>query len=196
MFGFALLKFSEQHRLLCLMVALAVMLLVAVSVTVAHAAGATHLVHGIGRDLAALRAQLEQIDPWQQEGGRRSVAFNTDLGDGSPAFRRLSLVTIMRAADRRLERLIDGYYLDGDDRRGRTAEGLRLVMYDLQYQIDRLARTTDPATAVVLRTQVEVLLGRAERALSVLLNGPDTPLPTPPRTTFDDVEPAAGGPAR
>lgn len=198
MFGSALLKFSEHERPLCLMGALAIVLLVFVSVTVAHAT--THLVNGIGRDLAALRLQLEQIEPWQDEVGRRSVAFNADLGDGSPAFRRLSLVTIMRAANRRLERLIEGYYLAGDDQRARTAEGLRLVMYDLQHQIDRLARTADPATAVVLRQQVEVLLGRSERALDVLLKGPDTPLPSPPRaaaagpataTDIDAVEPAA-----
>jgi hypothetical protein len=73
-------------------------------------------------------------------------------------------------------------------------------MYDLQYQIDRLARTTDPATAAVLRNQVEALLGRSERALNVLLHGPDAPLPNPPPTAvtteMDAVEPAAGGASR
>jgi hypothetical protein len=78
-------------------------------------------------------------------------------------------------------------------------------MYDLEYQIDRLARTTDPATAAVLRNQVEALLGRSERALNVLLHGPDAPLPNPPPTAvtgpaatteMDAVEPAAGGASR
>lgn len=189
MFGSVFLRFSELERPFVLLVALAVMLLVSVSVTVAHAASTVRLAHGIERDLGALRVQLEQVDPWQADLGRRSAAFNADLGDGSPAFRRLSLTTIVRAANRRLERLIESYRQDGDDRRVRTAEALRLAMYDLQHEIDRLARTADPASAAVIEKKVGALLDRSERGLDVLLNGPDGP---PLLSGAEPPSPAAG----
>jgi predicted transcriptional regulator len=49
-------------------------------------------------------------------------------------------------------------------------------MHDLQQQIDRLARTTDPAEAVAARERIAASLDRSERELTVLLDG----LPKPP----------------
>ena len=165
MFGSALLRCSEHQRPFWLTVALSVLLLASVSITIAHAADPTRLAHGLKRDFGALRAQLEQIDPWATEADGQSVAFNADLGDGGAAFRRDSMVTIVHAASRRLERLIEGYRQNGDATRARTAETLRLAMYDLQRQIDQLARAAEPAEAEAALARIEALLDRAEREL-------------------------------
>jgi hypothetical protein len=171
MFGSAILKCSEHQRPFWLTVALSIMLLASVSITIAQAAHPSRLAYDLKRDLAALRAQLELIDPWDRDAERQSVASNTDLGDGSPAFQRHSMVTIVGAANRRLERLLHGYRQEGSDARVRTAEALRLALYDLQHQIDRLARTADPAEAVAVRERIGILLDRSERELTVLLDG-------------------------
>ena len=172
MFGSALLKCSEHQRPFWLTVALSVLLLASVSITMAHAADPARLAHGLKRDFGALRAQLEQIDPWATQADGQSVAFNADLGDGGAAFRRDSMVTIVNAASRRLERLIEGYREHGAAAaRVRTAETLRLAMYELQRQIDQLARADDPAEAEAARASIEALLDGAEGGLSVLLQG-------------------------
>ena len=59
MFHWSPLRCSEHQRPFWLLVALAVMLLVSVSVTVAEAASPARLVGNLQRDLGALRAQLE-----------------------------------------------------------------------------------------------------------------------------------------
>lgn len=176
MFGSALLKCSEHQRPFWLTVALSVLLLASVSITIAHAADPARLVHGLKRDFGALRAQLEHIDPWARETGGQAVASNADLGDGGPAFRRDSMVTIVGAASRRLERLIGGYRQDGDAARLRAAEALRLALYDLQRQIDQLARAAEPAETAAVGSRIEAALGHAEGALSVLLDGPKPPV--------------------
>jgi hypothetical protein len=171
MFGSALLRCSEHQRPFWLTVALSVLLLAWVSITIAHAADPTRLAHGLKRDFGALRAQLERIDPSGKETGGQSVAFNADLGDGGAAFRRDSMATIVHAASRRLERLIEGHRQNGDTARARTAETLRLAMYDLQRQIDQLARAAEPAEAEAALARIETLLDRAERELGALLKG-------------------------
>ena len=171
MFGSALLKCSEHQRPFWLTVALSIMLLASVSTTIAQAAHPGRLAYDLKRDLAALRAQLELIDPWNQEAGRQTVASNTDLGDGSPAFQRHSMVTIAGAANRRLDRLLAGYREQDSERRVPSAEALRLAMYDLQHQIGQLARTAEPAEAVAVRERIGALLDRSEHELSVLLDG-------------------------
>lgn len=189
MFGSALLKCSEHQRPFWLTVALSILLLASVSTTFAHDVDPSRLAHGIKRDLGALRAQLEQIDPRDAAAGDQTVAFNADLGDGSAAFRRDSMVTIVSAASRRLERLIDRYRQEGDAVRLRAAEDLRLAMYDLQRQIDQLARAADPAQAEAAGTVIAALLGRAEGVLGVLLDAAKAPV-------LSAVAPAAGGEAR
>jgi hypothetical protein len=177
MFGSAIVKRSAHRRPFWLTVALSVTLLVSVSITIAHAAHPARLVHDLKRDLGALRAQLELIDPRQRDAGRQTVAFNTDLGDGGPAFQRHSMVTIVGAANRRLERLLDGYRAQGNDARVRTAEPLRATMREMQHQIDRLARAADPAEAAAARERIATLLDRAEPELGLLLDGAAKPLP-------------------
>ena len=141
------LHLSEHQRPFWLLVALAIMLLVSVSVTIAQAASPLRLAGTLKRDLGALRVQLELIEPWHGEGERRTVAFNADLGDGGAAFRRLSHGDHRarrgpppRVADRRLPR--------GARRRaaGRLAERLRYGMVDLTREVDRLSRATSPAS--------------------------------------------------
>jgi hypothetical protein len=188
MFGSALLKCSEHQRPFWLTVALSIMLLASVSITIAQAAHPSRLAYDLKRDLGALRAQLELIDPWDQDAGRQSVASNTDLGDGSPAFQRHSMVTIAGAANRRLERLLDSYLEQGNDARARTAEALRLALYDLRHQIDQLARAADPAEAVAVRERIGTLLDRSERELTALLGGVAKP-PALPAVVAPDPAP-------
>jgi hypothetical protein len=187
MFGSALLKCSEHQRPFWLTVALSIMLLASVSITIAQAAHPSRLAYDLKRDLGALRAQLELIDPWAQDAGRQSVASNTDLGDGSPAFQRHSMVTIAGAANRRLERLLEGYREQGSDARVRTAEALRLALYDLRHQIDQLARTADPAEATAVRERIGTLLDRSERELAILLGGVAKPPALPTVVVRDPV---------
>ncbi len=77
------------------LVVLALVLFFAVSVT--DASPIIALDH-LRRDLGALQAQLEQIDAVAGEDAAQPVELDTDLGDGSPAFRRQILVTIASAA--------------------------------------------------------------------------------------------------
>jgi hypothetical protein len=175
MFGSAMFKCSGHQRPFWLTVALAVMLLVSVSITIAHAANPIRLAYDLKRDLGALRVQLETLDPFERDPARQTIAFNADLGDGGAAFRRHSMVTMVAAANRRLERLIESYREEGRDDRARTAATLRLTMYELREQVDRLARATEPAAATVIRDRVEVALHRSERELEILLAGPRSP---------------------
>jgi hypothetical protein len=157
-----------HQRPFWLLVALAIMLLVCVSITVAQAASPLRLASTLQRDIGALRVQLEQIDPSRSEGERSSVAFNADLGDGSPAFQRQTMVTVAHAANRRLERLITAYRELGDDERRRSAETLSADMYEVTERVDRLAHATAPATVAALRGEVETALDRLDRGLALL----------------------------
>jgi hypothetical protein len=184
MFGSAMLKCSEHQRPFWLTVALSVLLLVSVSITIAHAAKPVRLASDLRRDLGALRLQLELIEAGSGEGARQTITFNADLGDGSPAFRRDSMVTMAARANRRLERLIESYRAEGSEARARTAATLRLAMYDLRQQIDRLVRTTEPAETTVIREEIVAALDRSEHGLSMLLwepTSPPIPLPNPAR---------------
>jgi hypothetical protein len=171
------LHLSEHQRPFWLLVALAIMLLVWVSITMAHAASPLRLAGTLQRDLGALRAQLEQIDPWQDEAGRESVAFNADLADGGLDFHRESMVTILRGAGRRVERLIAAYGEARDEERRRLAESLSYRIYDLSEQVGRLVRATSPATIVALRGEVGVALDRLDRHLALLSSGQAATLP-------------------
>jgi predicted transcriptional regulator len=48
-------------------------------------------------------------------------------------------------------------------------------MQDLRQQVDRLARTTDPAETTALREAIAAALDRSERDLSALLADVKTP---------------------
>ena len=171
------LHLSEHQRPFWLLVALAIMLLVSVSVTIAQAASPLRLAGTLKRDLGALRVQLELIDPWHGEGERRTVAFNADLGDGGAAYRRLSLVTIVRAAGRHLEWLIAACRKTRDDECRATAEGLRYGMVELTQEVDRLSRATSPASVALLRDDVAAALDRLDAGLAGLTAGRTSTLP-------------------
>jgi hypothetical protein len=79
------------------------------------------------------------------------------------------MVTMVATANRRLERLIESHRQGGDDPRAEAAARLRPAMQDLRQQVDRLARTTDPAETTMLRAGIEATLERSERDLSALL---------------------------
>jgi hypothetical protein len=179
MFGSAILKCSEHQRPFWLTVALSVMLLVWASMTIAQAANPVRVATDLRRDLGALRVQLEVIDPSDKETARQTITFNTDVGDGGPAFQRHSMVTIAATANRRLERLIESYRQGGNDSGARSAATLRLSMYELRQHVDRLARTTEPTAATVIREDIVAALERSERSLALLLSDPRS-LPTPP----------------
>jgi hypothetical protein len=200
MFGSAMLKCSGHQRPFWLTVALSVMLLVSVSITIAHAANPTRLAYDLKRDLGALRVQLELIDPSAPGPAGQTIAFNADLGDGGPAFRRQSMVTMVAAANRRLERLIESYREEGSESRAQAAATLRLAMYDLRQQVDRLARSSDRAEATALREQIEQALDRSERGLSELLSAARAaltiPLPADRPKREDAAEGRDRGPGR
>jgi hypothetical protein len=165
MFYSRALRFSGHQRPFWLLVALAVMLLISVSITVAQAASPTRLVEILRRDLGALRVQLEQIDPRHDGGGQETVTFNTDIADGSPAFYRSSMVTLVRTTERHLERLIEVYREMQDQKRVQLAEMLQLSMYELQERIDRLAGPAEPATTTALRDEASGVLDELDQGL-------------------------------
>jgi hypothetical protein len=170
MSGFAILKRSKHQRPFWLTVALSVMLLVSVSITMAQAANPARLAHELKRDLGALRAQLELIDPSARDAGRQTVAFNTDLGDGGPVFQRHSMVTIVAAASRRLERLLESQREQAGGARVGAVESAATAMHDLQRQVDQLARAEGPAEGAAVRERIVAALDRCERELGVLLD--------------------------
>jgi type VI protein secretion system component VasF len=89
------------------------------------------------------------------------------------------MVTIVAAADRRLERLLESDRAQGGDARVRAEQSLRTAMDDLQRQIDQLARTPEPAEATAVRERIVALLDRCERELSVLLDATTQPRALP-----------------
>jgi hypothetical protein len=162
------LRFSGHQRPFWLLVALAVMLLISVSITVAQADSPTRLVEILQRDLGALRVQLEQIDPRHDAGGQETVTFNTDIADGSAAFRRSSMATLVHTTERHLERLLDVYREMQDQKRVQLAEMLQLSMYELRERIDRLAGPAEPATTIALRDQASSVLDELDQGLGRL----------------------------
>ncbi len=147
-------------------------LALATSIAAAAAASPAEPLGSLERDLGALQAQLEKIEPGQGDNNSRTVGFNTDLGDGSPVFRRQSLATIVHAAGRSLDRLIGAYRGAGDQRRAGDAETLRLSMYGLTERFERLAEPADPATVAVLRDQTRALLAELVQELDLLAAEP------------------------
>jgi hypothetical protein len=172
MFQSSALRLSEHQRPLWLLVALSVLLLALVSVTVAEAASPMRLIGTLQRDLGALRVQLEQIEPWESEGGRRTAAFNADLGDGGPTFRLLSMVTVARAASRHSEALVATYRAGRDHERARIADSLRLDMAELAQRIERLSRPATAAANTALLGEVSAVLTRLETTLAQLSPAP------------------------
>lgn len=174
MFGLRSLRGSERDRPFWLLAALAVVMLVGVSTTIANAASAPGLVDGLRRDLGAIRAQLERIDPEPgpaaREAGRQTIAFNADLGDGGPAFRHRSMATILRSANRRLTSLIAGYRKAGDERRAELAQKAQLDLQELYRAINDLGDAMEATSTMWDRKRAlaEALLDQLHDMLPTL----------------------------
>ena len=140
-------------------------------VTVTDASPLTSL-DNLRRDLGALQAGPEQVDPGSGTDAAQAVEFSADLGDGSPTFRRQSLVTVVHAAARNLDRLIGAYHAAGDERRAGDAEMLRLSLYGLSERIERLAAPAGQKTVVVLRDQSLALVTELVKELDLLAAEP------------------------
>jgi hypothetical protein len=97
------------------------------------------------------------------------------------------MVTIVNAASRRLERLIAGYRERGATDQVRTAEMLRLAMYELQREIDQLSRGGEPAAAEAAGPRIDALLDGAESALGVLLQGSNQAAALPAVTAIPEA---------
>lgn len=165
------LSFSEVGRPFWVLVALAVLLLAWVSIGLAGTTSTRLLVEGLRRDLAALRLQLEPRERSSLDIGRRTAAFNADVGDGGPAFRHASLVTLGRAAGRRLERLMVALGDAGDPAGAARAAALRLQMVDLQRRIEELGKAGD-ADARARAPETERLIVILDQRLAALLGNP------------------------
>jgi hypothetical protein len=176
MFGMRSFRASEHDRTLLLLAAFMVVLLAGISTTMASSASALSLIDGLRRDLGAIRAQLEQADQTPLETGRQSVAFNTDLGDGSAAFRHRSIATILRSAKRRLDSLAKGYGHAGDARRAEVVEQAQRELQELSGRLHDLGTAADPDGAAWARQhlQAEALIDRLQDKLVLLLPRPAT----------------------
>ena len=169
----------------CPAIALATSLLVSLP-AVAAGRDPAQLIGSLQRDLGALGAELEAVDPGPAGSGGQTVGFNTDLGDGSPSFRRRSLVTIAHAAARNLDRLVGAYRELGDEPHAGGAATLRLSLFALTERIERLDEPAAAETVVVLRDQGRALLGELVREVDLLAAEPTpadpgaAPAPPPP----------------
>ena len=175
MFGAKVLRTSEHERPLVLLTALAVLLLASISTTMATTASALSLIDDLRRDLAAVRAQLERVDPGPDHADRRSVAFNTDVGDGGSAFRQRSMATILRSAERHLANLLSGYRTVGDERRAEVAQHAEIELRLLVQWVHDLASPERISDSQWLRkrNEAEALLDQLHDALVVLLPRPN-----------------------
>lgn len=155
MFGLRSLRHADHSRSFWLLAALAVVLLVSVSTTMANTASALALVDGLRRDLSAVRAQLERAVPDPLDTGQQTVAFNADLGDGGTAFRHRSMATILRSANRRLENLVAGYRRAGDTQRGAIAQMAQLELQELDRRLRYLGNAKDATSTMWARNRLE-----------------------------------------
>lgn len=165
MFGSRPLRRSDCERVLLLLGALALSLLVVLG---ARAGTPRMLLEDLRRDLGALRVQLEQVEavPMAASG---VFDLSTDIGDGSPAFRRQTLSTILRSAHRRLDRLgADSRRAESDARAGHL-DRLRLGLLELQVRLDRLLSAGDAAQAAKARAAAFALLEDLDGSVALLL---------------------------
>jgi hypothetical protein len=171
---------SEHERPLLLLAAFAVVLLAGISTTMATTASALSLIDGLRRDLSAVRAQLERVDPPPSETGQQSVAFNADLGDGGSAFRHRSMATILRSAKRRLENLVTGYRRAGDKGRAEVAQNAQLELQELFGRLHYLGNATDADSVMWARKRLEAetLIDRLQETLVILLPRPGAKRPS------------------
>lgn len=165
MFGSRPLRRSNCERVLVLLGALALSLLVVLG---ARAGTPRVLLEDLRRDLGALRVQLEEVETVPL-GGPERLDPGTDIGDGSPAYRRQALSTILRSAHRRLDRLgADSREAESNPRAARL-DRLRLGLLELQVRLDRLLSADEAAQAARARAAAFALLEDLDGGVAVLL---------------------------
>lgn len=162
------LRFPDCKRPFWLLVALAVAVLINVSTHAAPERSAASLVALLGRDLGALRVHIEELVSEGASPAPPMVAFNTDVGDGSPAFRARAMSTLMRSALRRVDRLIRAYGQTDRDDAVRAAQMLKIRLHELEHRIDRLVAAEHQAPLHNAHMQVRTTLDRVELDLAAL----------------------------
>lgn len=167
------LRFPDCKRPFWLLVALAVALLINVSTSAAPERSAAALVTLLGRDLGALRVHIEELVSEGASPAPPMVAFNTDVGDGSPAFRARAMSTLMRSAQRRVDRLIRAYAQVGRDDAVRGAQMLKIRLHELEQRIDRLVGARHQAPLHKAHMGVRTALDRIELDLAALAAEPN-----------------------
>lgn len=140
---------SGGNRPFWLLVALAVTLLMSVSTTVAHAA-APDPATALGRDLAALQAQIEWLDRRPQVSVGAAPGFNAELGDGSVDFLWQATGRMMRSVRRRIDHLERRYGSQSDT--SGSMRGLVLELYQLEQRLRELRAAADGESALMART--------------------------------------------
>lgn len=167
-----LLRFSGHERPFWLLVALAVGLLINVSTTASPDRSAASLLGLLGRDLGALRVHVEELVAEAASPAPPMIAFNADVGDGSPAFRARVMATLMRSAHRRTDRLIRAYAQHARDDAVRDAQMLKIRLHELEQRIDRLVTAGHQAPLHNAHMQVRTSLDRIELDLAALERRP------------------------
>lgn len=178
MFGSRPLRCSEYERPLVLLIALAVMLLAGLGTQAGALRGP---LESLQRDLGALRVQLERVEALLLE-DHHAVAVGTDIGDGSPAFRRQTLTTILRTAHRRLDRLSVAPRQVRAEGRMAQLDRLRLGLLELQVRFDGLTGASDAAQAAKARAAAVALLEELGELVDLLVRSAQASAPAPSRS--------------
>jgi hypothetical protein len=154
---------AAGRALRCAALALVVVLAPAAPVSATSALAAADLgpiLHGIDRDLGALRAQLEVVRSelagsraWPGEAA--TVAYAVDLGDGGEIFRLRALETMVRSLGRQVERLGDRLEGRGAVPGRETALLMSLEVHNVHWAVEelRFARGREDADLAVDRLE-------------------------------------------
>ncbi len=162
------LRFSQGKHPLWLLVALVVAILVGLSSPGAHARPVALLLQNLGRDLGALRLQLEQVGAGPWERGAASIAFEADVGDGGPGFHRHAMAATLRTAHRTAA-LLDRHYREtGDAERLATVQRLVLGLYDLERWLFAMQRAPDAIAMQTTWQDAEATLRELDQRFAAL----------------------------
>lgn len=179
------LRFSGRKHPIWLAVALAVAILVGLTSPGAHARPVMLLLQNLGRDLGALRMQLEQVAAGPWEDGTSSIAFDADVGDGGPRFHRQAMAATLRTAHRNAARLDEHYRGTGDAERLATVQRLVVGLYDIERWLFAMQRAPDGRAAQAAWQNAEAVLRELDQRLTALrsrgvISGQTLEVPAPP----------------
>lgn len=180
MFRLGRIRISDTGRALTLLAALALILLVHVSATLAAGplAGPPRL--RLERDLAALRVQLDTLPERFIETALGELSFNTAIGNGDPEHRWQTLIAMTHSAQRGAGDLRQSFRQAGAGERADLALLIGVQLSNVQQAVStwRQAESASGAKAAVQRA-LEAL-DRADAVLATLdLEGPSPQLADP-----------------